>query len=85
MVDAFVRICLYMHQGVILVGGMREKNTAATDMLGVAQVSTFWQRAMLWIWLISQVIMFAPKFEAGALAEQVTGIWCVPCNASDLL
>lgn len=47
-------------------------------MLGVAQVSTFWQRAMLWIWLISQVIMFAPKFEAGALAEQVTGIWCVP-------
>ena len=82
VIGAFVRI------GAGLVNATRgssrwgaRRNTAAADRLGVAQVSTFWQRAMLWIWLVSQVIMFAPKFEVGALAEQVTGIWCVPCNA----
>lgn len=38
-------------------------------------VGTFFKRSLLWIWLVSQVVLFAP-FMAGALAEQVAGIWC---------
>ncbi|KAK9822187.1 hypothetical protein WJX81_008406 [Elliptochloris bilobata] len=38
-------------------------------------VGTFFERSLLWIWLISQVVLFAP-FTAGALTEQATGIWC---------
>ena len=41
------------------------------------QVGTFFKRSLLWIWLVSQVVLFAP-FMAGALAEQVAGIWCAP-------
>ena len=39
------------------------------------QVGTFFKRSLLWIWGVSQVVLFAP-FMAGALAEQVAGIWC---------
>ena len=45
-------------------------------MGSVPQAGGFWKWSHLWIMLVSQVIMFAPDFQVGALAEQVTGIWC---------
>ena len=46
------------------------------------QTLTFFKRSMLWIWGISQVVLFAP-FMWGAALEQATGIWCASCFATD--
>ena len=55
---------------------------SATDVGGAAQTGTFFKRSMLWIWGISQVVLFAP-FMAGAALEQATGIWCACCSATN--
>ncbi len=52
--------------------------TGLTLTLSRPQIPKFWERALLWIWLVSQVVLFAPNFKVGAMAEQVTGIWCAP-------
>lgn len=43
--------------------------------MSAAQTGTFFKRSLLWIWGISQVVLFAP-FIVGAAVEQATGIWC---------
>ena len=44
-------------------------------MGAAAQVGSFFKGSLLWIWLIAQVVLFAP-FMKGAAIEQATGIWC---------